>query len=69
MRIFRGVAFGVMFAMNGNPFFRHHASGQPQPQPEEVAYQRMQSEGAVRLAAVQKYRNRDNGNMRQHQRD
>ena len=67
VRVFRCFAFGVMLAVHGRPFLRDHARGHPQPQPEEVARNRMQLQRTMRLATMQKYRDRNDGDVRHHQ--
>ena len=49
MRVFGGLDLGVVLAMDRGPFLGDHAGGQPQPEAEEVADQRVQVEAAVRL--------------------
>ncbi len=49
--------------MDRRPLLRHHAGGQPQPEAEKVAGQRMQLERTVRLMAVQEDRDRDDGDV------
>ncbi|MCY1544083.1 hypothetical protein D9M68_799380 [compost metagenome] len=68
-----GVAFlfalGVVLAVNGNPFLGDHAGGQPQPETEEMHDGRMQIQTAVRLAAMEKDRDRHDRDVRHHQRE
>ena len=47
-------AFGVVFAVNGGPFFGDHAGGHPQPETEKVRRNGVQVQRAVGLVAVQK---------------
>src|SRR5260370_41402007 len=56
---------GMVLAMDGGPFFVDHAGREPQPEAEEVRYERMQLERAMRLAAVEKDRYRRDGDVRQ----
>ena len=60
VRIFLGLDLGVVLAVDRGPLLGHHPGGEPQPETEEVAGDRMQVERAVRLAAVEK--NGDGGN-------
>jgi hypothetical protein len=53
VRIVFGLALGVVLAMDRGPLLRDHAGREPQPEAEEVADDRMQVQGAVRLAAVE----------------
>src|SRR6185295_7926517 len=66
VRILRGLALGMMLAMDRDPLFRHHARRQPQPEPEEMTHGRMQLERAMRLVAMKEYRDRDDGDVGQH---
>ncbi len=36
VRILRRFAFGMVFAVHGGPFLRHHARGKPKPEPKEM---------------------------------
>src|SRR6202007_1631773 len=65
MRVFRGLAFGVVLAVDGGPFPGHHAGREPQPETEKVALRWMKLERAMSLAAVKKYRHRSDGDVRQ----
>ena len=47
------LAFGVVLAVDGNPFLGDHAGSHPEPEAEEVHDGRMQIQAAVRLATVQ----------------
>ena len=67
VRVVNRVAFGVMFTMNGDPFFGHHAGGQPQPHAEKMRNNRMQIKRAMRLRPMQKNRNGCDGDMAQRQ--
>ena len=53
VRIFFGLALGVVLAVDRGPLLGHLAGGQPQPETEEVARDGMQLQRAVRLVAVQ----------------
>ena len=53
MRIFLGLALGVVLAMDRDPFLGHHAGRNPRPETEEVGERRMEIDAAVRLAAMQ----------------
>jgi hypothetical protein len=53
VRIFFGLALGVMLAMDRDPFLGHHASGKPRPETEKMRQQRMEIHATVRLAAMQ----------------
>jgi hypothetical protein len=57
-----------MLAVDGG-LLGDHAGGQPQPETEEMAGQRMQVQRTMRLMAVQKNGDRGNGDVRQHQCD
>ena len=49
VRVFLGLAFGVMLAMDGHPFLGHLAGCKPQPETKEVARDRVQVHATVRL--------------------
>ena len=68
MRILDGFALGMVLAMDGGPFLGDHAGREPQPEAEEVRYERMQLERAMRLAAVEIDRDRRDGDVCQCQR-
>src|SRR3989344_5838491 len=53
VRIVRCFHLGVMLAMDGGPFFRDHAGGQPQPEAEEVTDNGMKIERPMGLMTVQ----------------
>jgi hypothetical protein len=53
VRVALAFAVRMVAAMDGHPFARDHAGGQPQPEAEEMGNQGMQGQGAVRLVAVQ----------------
>ncbi len=59
---------GVVLAVNGHPFASDHAGAQPQPQAEGMADGRMQRQGAMGLVAVQKDRDREDGELGQAER-
>ena len=58
VRIVDGLALRVVLAMDRGPLLGHHAGGEPQPETEEMAGDRMQVERAMRLMAVQINRDR-----------
>ena len=64
-----GLALGVVLAVDRHPLLGHHAGGQPQPEAEEVRWDRVQFQRAVRLCAMQKNRHRGDGDVRRHQRE
>lgn len=68
MRIFFGIALGVVLAVDGSPFLGHLAGGQPQPETEEVRRDRVQFQSTVRLVAMQEDRHAGNGDVGQDQR-
>jgi len=53
VRVVHGLALGVVLAMDRRPLLRDHAGGEPQPEAEEVADDRVQVERTVRLAPVE----------------
>src|SRR3990172_2483347 len=53
VRVVRCFHLGVMLAMDGGPFFRDHAGGQPQPEAEEVTDNGMKIERPMGLMTVQ----------------
>jgi hypothetical protein len=67
VRIFFGLALGVVLAVDGGPFLGHHAGGHPQPETEEVAGDRVQFERAMRLATMQVESHAHDGDVRHHQ--
>lgn len=67
MWIIYGLTLRVMFAVNGCPLFGHHTGGQPEPEAEEVGWQRMQIQSTMRLATMQKDGHAGNGDMSHHQ--
>ena len=72
VRVFDGLALGVVLAVDRGPFLRDHAGRHPQPEAEEVAGDRMQVQRAMRLAAMQEDgngRNRDVGDSEGEQQD
>ena len=58
VRVFLGLAFGMVFAVDRHKFLGHHARGQPKPEPEEMFRDRMQVERPMGLSAVEKNRDR-----------
>jgi hypothetical protein len=54
MRILFGLATRVVLAMDGDPFARDHAGREPEPKPEKMTDDGVQSERPMRLVAVQK---------------
>ena len=69
MRIVRRLALGVVLAVDGRPFLGDHARGEPHPDAEEMAHDRVEVHGAVRLAAVQVERDAGDRDLDQHERD
>ena len=67
VRVFRLLAFGVVFAVDRRPFFGHLARRQPEPETEEVRRDGVQVERTVRLMAVQKDGDAGNGDVGEHQ--
>src|SRR5712691_598698 len=55
----------MVLTMDGGPFLGDHAGRQPQPEAEEMRYERMQLECAMRLAAVEIDGHRRDGDVRQ----
>jgi hypothetical protein len=53
VRVVRRLHLGVVLAVDGRPFLRDHAGGEPQPEAEEVTDDGMQLEGPVGLVTVQ----------------
>jgi len=68
VRIVDRFAPGVVLAVNRHPFFRHHAGGQPQPEAEEMADDRVQVERVMRLVPMQIDGHRGDGDVGQYQR-
>jgi len=58
MRVFLGFALGVVLAVDRRPLPGHHAGGQPQPEAEKVAGNRVQIERPMGLVTVQEDRHR-----------
>ena len=56
-------ALRVVLTVDRSPLFRHHSGGEPQPEPEEVACNRMQGERVMRLVAMQEYRYRNDSDV------
>ena len=69
VRVILGLAAGVVLAVDAHPLGHHHAGGDPGPETEEMAENGVQVQGAVRLAAMEKDRNGDDGHMGQGQGD
>src|SRR5215471_1571939 len=69
MRIGLGLALGVMLAVYRDPFAGDHARREPQPEAEEMTRDRMQSERAMRLMAMQEDRDARDRHVREKQRD
>ena len=67
VRVVTGLAGRMVFAVHRDPLPGRHASGQPEPEPEEVLNQRIQAQSAVSLLAVQEKRHRHNGDVGQPQ--
>ena len=65
VRVIRCFTLGVVLAVDRDPLAGCHAGGHPEPEAEEMAHYRVQVEGAMRLAAVQKHRDADDGDMGQ----
>jgi hypothetical protein len=63
VRVFGGLAFRVVLAMDRDPFARHHRRRQPGPEAEHVGDDRMEVHAAVRHAAVQVQGHRENGEL------
>ena len=59
MRILIGLALGVVLAVDGHPLLGHHGGAEPGPEAEEMRQDRMEIHAAVRLAAVQVQRHRE----------
>ena len=66
--IFGLLTLGVVFAVDGGPFLRHLAGGQPKPETKKMRSDRVQIEGAVRLVAVQVDGDAGDGDVCHHQR-
>ena len=67
VRVVFGFAFRVMFAMDRHPLLGDHRCGQPRPEAEDVIEQRMEIDAAMRLAAMQVQRDREDGQLRRDQ--
>ena len=70
VRVLGRFTFGVVLAMDRDPFARHHAGRQPQPHAEEVRDDGVQVQRTMRLRPVQKdghSRDGDVGGTQQHQ--
>ena len=59
---------GVVLAMDGDPFLRHHAGRQPKPKTEEMGDDGMEIETPMRLTPMQEDSHRRDRDMRQNQR-
>src|SRR3979411_273725 len=68
MRIFDGLALGVVLAVDRRPFLGNHAGGEPEPETEKMRNQGMQLEGAMRLATMKIDRDGGDRNVRKHER-
>jgi hypothetical protein len=68
MRILGGFAACMVLAVHRDPFARDHAGRQPEPEPEEMADDRVQSQASMSLMTVQKDRDARDGDVRQDQR-
>ena len=69
VRVFLGLALGMVLAVNGHPLARDHAGREPEPEPEEMRHQRVQIQRPVGLVAVQKNRHRGNRDVGHDQRE
>jgi len=56
VRVFLGLALGVVLAVDGDELLGHHARAQPQPEAEEMRRHGVQVERAVGLGAMQENR-------------
>ena len=65
--IVRGFAFCMVLAVDRSPFLGDRAGGEPQPEAEEMAGDRMQLQRAMCLVAVQKNGHRCNGDVGERQ--
>jgi len=63
MGIINRLAFSVMLAMNRGPLFGHHTSSEPKPKTEEMRNNRVQIQGTMRLATMQKDGDRSDSDM------
>ncbi|MCY1165502.1 hypothetical protein D9M73_54110 [compost metagenome] len=68
VRVFSGLALGVVLAVNGYPFLGDLAGTQPQPETEEVRRDGVQIHCTVRLMAVQVDRHAGDRDVCRHQR-
>ncbi len=68
MRIFLSLTLGVVLAVDGDEFLRHHTRSEPQPQPEKVLRDWTELQRTVRLSAVQEDGDRRYRDMRDNQR-
>ena len=60
MRIFLGLALGVVLAMHRDPFARDHAGRHPRPEAQHMRHDRMEIDAAVAGAAMQVQGHREN---------
>ena len=67
VRVLRRLALGVVLAVDRGPLLGDHARGEPQPEAEEVAHDRVQVERPVRLAAVQVERHARDRDLDEHE--
>ncbi len=65
VRVFLGLAFGVVLAMDRHPFLGNHAGREPEPEPEKMADGGMQLESPMRLLAVEIDGDAGDGDVRQ----
>src|SRR5712664_3360056 len=68
MRIFHGLALGVVLAVDRRPFLGDHAGGEPEPEAEKMRYQGMELKGPMRLAAMEIDRDGGDRDVRKHER-
>ena len=68
VRVVRGLALGVVLAVDGDPFLGHHAGTQPEPEAEKVRWDPVQVHRAMRLRTVQENGDAGDGDMGRHQR-
>jgi hypothetical protein len=63
VRVFLGLALGVVLAVDRHPLAGDHRGGQPGPEAEHVRDRRVEIHAAMRLAAVQVQRDREDGQL------
>ena len=63
VRIFFGLALGVVLAMDRRPLLGHHRGGEPAPETEEVRECGMEIDRPMRLAAMQVQGDRKDGQL------